>query len=397
MNMTSSPTLCRLPLPFSIAEFHSRLSKVKQRMQQAGVEDLFVISEANISYLTGYQGNSAYVPQGLLITLSEAEPVMILREMDIPCALGTTWLSRDNILCYDERILGLASVPIWSAIGRLIRSRTRGQRLAVERNAIGLGVDGHAALIAALGSDQLMNADGWLNTVRAVKSPAELAYMREAGQIVDQALAAGIDQINVGVHEADVGATIVGRLCTGLPDAPGGAPFTAVTMPVTPCAGAPHLNWSNRRYAADSQTNFEVGAYRYRYCAAVSRTVFLGKPGARLREIDTVVRDAFEATLPAIHSGNRCSEVYAAFWKAFEGRGVRKESRIGYGIGIDWTEGSYSLQRDDERVLLPDSTVHLIIGIWEPAEGYVFSETLRVTDAGPESFSSLPRQLYVVT
>ena len=129
---------------------------------------------------------------------------------------------------------------------------------------------------------------------------------------------------------------------------------------------------------------------------AVARTVFLGKPQARLIEIDRIVRESFEATLPALRTGARCSDVYATFWKTFAGRGVRKESRIGYGIGIDWTEGSYSLQRDDPRELRADSTLHLILGIWEKEEGYVFSETIRVTDRGAETFCTLPRRLIVI-
>lgn len=385
-----------LPVPFEISEYRDRFAAVRERMAKAGVSALFVVSEPNVSYLTGYQGNSAYVPQGMLVTLDDAEPTLIMREMDIPCAMATTWLSSDSLLAYDERLLGLSTVPVWSAIGRLIRGRTRSRHIALERNAPGLGIDAHAALVSAFADAELTNADGWLNEIRAVKSAAELACMADAARIGEQALLAGIDRIAVGVPESEVGAVILGKLCTGLPGKPGSAPLELVTMPVTPFANAPHLNWSTRSYAPNSQTNFELGAFSHRYCAAVSRTVFLGTPPARLREIDTIVRESFEATLPVIRTGARCSDVYAAFWRAFSGRGVRKESRIGYGIGINWNEGNYSLQRDDHRELRADATLHLIIGIWERDEGYVFSETLRVTDGGAQTFCTLPRQLFVI-
>lgn len=386
----------RLPLPFEIAEFRARLAAVQKKMSSAGVDALFVISQSCITYLTGYQGNSAYIPQGMLVTLQDPEPTLILREMDVACATATTWISEHNILTYDERILGLSTLPVWGAVGRLVRSRTRSTRLAFERNGPGLGVDAHAALVESFGSIELTNADGWVTDIRAVKSPAELACMTEAARIGEQALLAGISRIGVGVPESEVAATIVGKLCSGLPGIPGTAPLDAVTMPVTPFANAPHLNWTDRAYAPNSQTNFELGAFRHRYCAAVSRTVVLGRPDARLREIDSIVRESFQATLPALRTGARCSDVYAAFWNTFAGRGVRKESRIGYGIGIDWSEDSYSLQRDDHRELRANSTLHLIIGVWEKGEGYVFSETLRVTDRGAETFCTLPRQLYVI-
>lgn len=391
-----SHPVARLPLPFEMSEFRARLAAVQQKMSSEGVEALFIISQSCITYLTGYQGNSGYIPQGLLVTLRDAEPVLIMREMDVGCATATTWISEENILTYDERILGLSSEPVWRAIGSLVRSRTRATRIAFERNGPGLGVDAHATLVASFSGLELTNADGWVTDIRAVKSAAELAYMTDAARIGEQALLAGIARIGVGMPECEVAATIVGKLCSGLPGKPGTAPTDSVTMPVTPFANAPHLNWTHRPYALNSQTNFELGAFRHRYCAAVSRTVFLGKPDARLLEIDSIVRESFEATLPTLRTGARCSDAYAAFWNTFAGRGVRKESRIGYGIGIDWSEDSYSLQRDDHRELRADSTLHLIIGIWEKGEGYVFSETLRVTDRGAETFCTLPRQLYVI-
>lgn len=382
-------------LSFPIAEFKNRLAATRTLMERHGVDVLFVIEESNIVWLTGYQGNSAYVPQGMLVTLNDPEPVLILREMDVTCAIASTWLASESLLAYDERILGLSEIPVWRSIGRTIRSRTRSTRFALERRAAGLTVDNYTALLDELGIDRPVEATGWLNAARAVKSSAELRYMSEAATIVDHALSCGIAEIRVGARECDVGATILGKLAAGTPEAPGGSPRTSVTMPVGQIANAPHLAWSDGRYAPDSQTNFEVGAYRHRYCCALSRTVVLGKPTARQRHIDATVREAFEATLPALRAGARCSDAYAAFWNAFSPHGVRKESRIGYGIGIDWTEGSYSLQRDDQRVLLADSTVHLIIGIWERQEGYVFSETLRVTDDGAVSFSRMPRMMFV--
>lgn len=383
-------------LSFDSLEYERRLAAVKSFMEQNGVDALFVIDEPNICWLTGYLGYSAYVPQGMLVTLADPQPTLILREMDVACAQASTWLSERNLLCYDERLLGLSEQPVWLDVGRLIRSRTQSKRFALERGAWGLTVDNSAALLGALGLDKPpVDASGWLNRVRAVKSQAELRYITEAASIVDDALAAGIDAVRVGVRECDVAATILGKLASGTAAAPGGSPRTSVTMPVGKIANAPHLSWSDRSYERNSQTNFEVGAYRHRYCCALSRTVFLGAPSARLRYIDEVVRDAFEATLPAIRTGARCAEAYAAFWNRFSPTGVRKESRIGYGIGIDWTEGSYSLQRDDDRVLLENATVHLIIGIWEREEGYVFSETLRVTDSGAVSFSRLQRSMFV--
>ena len=77
-------------------------------------------------------------------------------------------------------------------------------------------------------------------------------------------------------------------------------------------------------------------------------------------------------------------------------RGVLKPSRIGYAIGNGWTEGTASLAPGDKTVLEPNMTFHLMLGFWQRDWGYVLSEVFRVAESGPpETFSSLPRRLFV--
>lgn len=383
-------------LAFTVDEFESRLYAVKLHMEKAGVQSLFVVSEAHIVYLTGYEGFSAYVPQGVLINLSDDRPTLILREMDLLCATHTVYVDSKNIVPYEEEVLGTGEGPVWKRIGEIIAARRDRGALALERSARGITVDNFTALIQGIGISHVVDGGGWVNSVRAKKSAAELEYMRRAGLIIDEALMAGINKIARGVRESDVAAEVNYRVSSGTAEYPGNPPITGPVMAVSPVANAPHLYWSSGVYREGLQTNFEAGAYQHRYSTALSRTAFLGKPSRRLIHVDNSVRDAFEATLPAFKTGARCCDIYEHFWKSFGAAGIKKSSRIGYGIGIDWAEGSYSLQRDDETVITEDSTLHFIVGIWEPNEGYVFSETLRVTDNGAKSFSSLPRKMFVI-
>lgn len=133
-------------------------------------------------------------------------------------------------------------------------------------------------------------------------------------------------------------------------------------------AAAPHIKWTDRPYEKGRQTNFEVGAFVHRYCCPLSRTVYLGEPPARLRYVHDAVQEGFLSALAATRPGATCGDVHRAFVKAFVPKGVRKESRIGYSLGIDWSDLCFSLQDDDATVLEPDFTFHLIIGIWEKAD-----------------------------
>ncbi len=51
-------------LVFNVEEYGTRVRKVKERMDAAGIEVMLVADTANINYLTGYYGWSFYVHQG---------------------------------------------------------------------------------------------------------------------------------------------------------------------------------------------------------------------------------------------------------------------------------------------------------------------------------------------
>ncbi|MFC6763002.1 M24 family metallopeptidase [Sulfitobacter porphyrae] len=382
-------------LTFDTNEYKTRVANLQALMDRAGMEALFVLGEANMNYLTGYDGRSDYVPQAALITLDSDTPRLILREMDIHCATSTCWLPEASIIGYEEALIAKRGASPWPRLAELARQSTGTARIGCEMTATGFGVLQHGEFVSALGVEALQNADGMVARLKKVKSPQEIAYQEEAAVIVDQAMREGIEAIAEGVRESEVAGIIMRRLCTGTEEIAGG-PTKNPTMPVAPVANAPHLKWSDRRYSAGLQTNFEIGAFRHRYCCALSRTAFLGKPPDRLHDVHAAVLEGFEAAFALLRPGQTCGAVARAFSSAFEPHGIRKASRIGYSLGIDWTDGGASLQSDDETELVPGMVLHLIIGIWEREEGYVLSETVKITADGPVSMTTLPRMPFII-
>ena len=61
-------------LPFSAAEFSRRLEKVRAAMREKDIDILFVEDPSNMAWLTGYDGWSFYVHQGVLV-FHDAEPI----------------------------------------------------------------------------------------------------------------------------------------------------------------------------------------------------------------------------------------------------------------------------------------------------------------------------------
>lgn len=381
---------------FGQQEYRERTARLRQRMAESGMDALLILNESNMNYLTGYDGYSEYVPQLALVCQDDEDPWLILREMDVACAAATSYLPHSRLLGYPEKYISSRERTPWQPIGDLIRERTRSRRIGVELTAKVYGVKAHAALGDSLDLSKSNDADGMVSKLKLVKSPAELAYMEQAGKIVDRAMQIGRLEVAVGARQCDVAAAITHALVTGTPEFPGGPSRVLFpTMPVGAPATAPHIKWSDGRYAMGCQTNFEIGAFRYRYCCALSRTVFLGEPPARSRYVHQAVVDGFLAAFETMRPGVTCGDVERAFRRTFNPRGVRKESRIGYSIGIDWPDGGASLQDEDETVIEPNMTFHLIVGIWEKDDGYVFSETVRLSDRSAKSLSSVSRDLLV--
>lgn len=380
---------------FSQQEYRNRTARLRRQMATRGMDALLVLNAANMNYLTGYEGFSDYVPQLALVLQDEEDPWLILREMDVACATPSTYLPHSRILGYGEKYIASSQRTPWQPIGDMIRERTRSNRFALELTANVFGVKAHAALANSLDLSQSIDADGMIAKLRLLKSPAELTYMEQAGAIVDRAMQVGQLKIAAGVRECDVAAAVMHVLCTGTSEFPGGPSRAFPTMPTGRPATGPHIKWSDACYAMGGQTNLELGAFRHRYCCALSRTVFLGEPSARSRHVHQAVVDGFLAAFESLRPGVTCGDVERAFRRTFNPRNVRKESRIGYSIGIDWDDAGASLQADDATVIQPNMTFHLIIGIWEKSDGYVFSETVHVTDGSPRSLTRMPRDLLV--
>jgi Xaa-Pro dipeptidase len=369
-------------------------------MDAADIEVLLVSDPCNMNYLTGYDATSYYVHQMVAVALGEEEPLWIGRQMDVACARFTTFLAPEHMLGYPESYIGVADRHPMEFVAAALQER------GWERRRIGTEMDAHffTARCQAELSRHLPNADFrdatlLVNWARIVKSPREIAYMRQAGIIAQRAMEAGIAAIEVGVRQCDAAAAIYAATVSGTQEFGGDMP-EAPWMPTGARTSAPHLTWTDARYQPGEATNIELSGCRHRYTAAMARTVILGNPPKELAAMEPVVVEGMNAALQRTRAGVTCHEVEAAWRGVAAAHGIEKSSRIGYSIGIgypgpSWNERTASLQPGNETVLAPNMTFHMILGMWMADWGFEISETFRVTEGEPELFSHVPRQVFV--
>ena len=390
----------KLTSVFDTLEYVHRVDNVKQKMSDAGIDVLLVSNPANMNYLTGYDGWSYYVHQMAVVYLSAAQPLWIGREMDIPGARATAWLDDENLYAYSDDYVDSNEKHPMHFVASVLRERGWDHgRIGVEMDSWYFTARAYLALQESLNPGELIDAWPLVNTVRLVKSPAEIALMRGAGEIVSKAMQVAIDCIEPGVRENDAVANITHAQITGTRRFWGDYPATLASVPSGAKSAAPHLTWSGDPFEPDTATNIELGGCHHRYHAALARTLYLGKPPAKLESLASATIQGMETTLMSMRAGVTCEEVEAAWRGEMAKAGYEKRSRIGYSIGLnyppDWGEQSASLREGDKTLLAPNMCFHVMLGMWMEDWGFELSETVRVSDVEPELLTNCPRKLFV--
>ncbi|MDR1546466.1 MAG: M24 family metallopeptidase [Deltaproteobacteria bacterium] len=384
---------------FSLDEYRARLAAVKESMHRAGTEVLLVTDPANLNYLTGYDGWSFYVHQGLLVALDRDEPVWFGRMQDANGARLTTWLSDDSIRGYaDHYVQSNLRHPMEFAADLLRELSADKRRLGVEKDNYYFTGAALESLTRSLPQATILDANLLVNWVRLVKSPAEVACLRQAARIVEKVMAKAVEVIEAGVREGDAAGEVVKAQLSGTEEFTGDY---AAIMPIMPSGirtSAAHLSWIDRRYETGDLVLLELAGNRRRYHAPLSRTLVIGQPPAELEDLGQGVIDGLNETLAFIRPGVTGEEVEACWRRAISGSKVVKESRMGYAFGLnyppDWGEHTVSLRPGDKNVLKPGMAIHVMPGVWLERFGFECSEPIVVTETGCEKLVDFPRRLF---
>lgn len=387
-------------VPFSNAEYRTRLRETQQRMRERGLDVLLVTDPANMYYLSGYDAYSFYVPQILAVTPDQEQPVWIGREQDLRCALETTWLDRENILLYTDDYVDSDKHPMQFVVDVLRDWGHEDKSIGVEMDANYYTAHAHREFERALPeATDVSDATKLVNFVRMVKSDSEVEYHQRAAKISEHAMEIGIDAVEPGVRKCDAAAEIHRALYRGTDGTGGDYPAIVPLMPAGKGTGSPHLTWTEETYEQGEPVILELAGVVNRYHSPLTRTMFLGEPPAEAERAAGVIVDGLEAAIDAIEPGVTAEEVELAWREEIEGTTVEKESRIGYSTGIgyppSWVERTVSIRPGDETELRPNMVFHMIPGVWFDDYGIEMSESVRVTEDGAEVLADFPRELIV--
>ena len=185
-------------LAFSAEEYEGRVDGVRRAMNEANVDVLLVSHPPNVYYLSGYQSFAMYNGECVIVP-PEGPPTLIVHPPELGTALLHTWLDEAHGYPKDR---GREEY-----VAKLLAEKgLAGLRIGVEKGLAGMNADSLERLTDALPGAEVVDGSGIVSTVKIVKSPQEIEYLRQAAAITSAGIAAAIEAAAEGASDNDVAA-----------------------------------------------------------------------------------------------------------------------------------------------------------------------------------------------
>src|SRR6516165_3981038 len=242
----------------------------------------------------------------------------------------------------------------------------------------------------------LEDATALLDRLLMHKLPAEIAALRRAAQMADDAYAVFRDAVKPGRRQYEVVADIEAYLRRrGCPDnfmiiGSGGKDVFGMTPP------------SERRIAPGDLVTTELTPAVAGYYVQICRTLVAGKATAAQADAFAIYREALEAGIAAVKPGATAADVARAENDVFRKFGLgdyvtNKYTRVrGHGIGL-FCDSKPHILEDVDTPLGPGMALIVHPNTYHPEVGYVvLGDAVLVTESGAEVLTRTPRRLFEV-
>jgi Xaa-Pro dipeptidase len=319
-----------MALHFTADEFATRLARLQAGMAEAKVDGMLLFAQESMYWLTGYDTFGFCFYQTLLVT-ADGRAALLTRSADLRQAQLTSIL-RDIRIWRDA-----AGADPTKETAALVREfGLAGKRIGVEYDSYGLTHFNGKRLEASLeGVATLVDVSSLVPRLRAVKSAAEIAYVRRAAELSDAADAAALATIRAGADEGHILAAQHNAIFEGGGDYPGNEFIIGSGPEALLC----RYKSGRRVLGSNDQITLEfAGAYRH-YHAALMRTVVVGEPRPLHVAYHAAAREALLACEATIRPGMTAGDVFAAHTRVLDARGLSQHrlNACGYSLGAKFT------------------------------------------------------------
>ena len=392
------------PQVFPPEEFASRREKVAQALEAAGLDALLVTSPPDIHYLTGYDMIWFHLRSLTSCLLIADSRETIFFDHDGHATIVHTTPQIERIEWIARNSVEEASATIASA---LVKSGLKDKSVAVQRWSYAP----HADVLDQLSEDlraagmTVRDASRLIEDVRLIKSPLEVACMRRAAAIADDAMSAARDMIAPDVMET----ALQGAIMQSMMQAGGGDPSIRCMIGSGVRSGTHHSPAQHRTIRDGELIFIDFCSSLHRYHVNLNRTFALGDVDPRWFELLERAAVIIDKIVDTIEPGDDWSKIQDVADKVAGDERLQENAWYigGYSLGIsmppDWVGEHRVRPRGDieDRKLEPGLVFNFEAQFdvwqgWTGGTGAAYIETFLMTEDGLEVLSRLPRTLVTV-
>jgi len=338
-------------------------------------------------YLTGLHFHLMERPTLALIPTEGGRPALVLGALEATKpAAGPHKIDWQLFPFADGTDPALAYTAAAQALG------LAGKRVGVE--ALAMRVKELRLIEAAAPGARVEEADAVFSQLRAVKDAIEIAAMRRAAQISQDALSRTLDAFKVGMTEKEVAAELLVNMLRGGAES---LPFEPIVV-AGPNSALPHAVPGERRVQRGDLLLFDFGATVDGYASDITRTFAVGAIGDELKRIYDLVLKANEVGRNTAGPGVSGQAVDRAARKVIvDGNyGEFFRHRTGHGLGMEGHEAPYVVE-GNTTPFEPGNVVTIEPGIYLEGRGGVrIEDDVVITADGVESLTTFPRELTMI-
>ena len=241
---------------------------------------------------------------------------------------------------------------------------------------------------------EFVPASGLLTELRVVKDAEELAAMKEAQRITDEALLEILNYLKPGLTESEVAARLTYIMARKGAERNSFDPIVACG----PNGSKPHAVPGPAVIQNGQFVTMDFGCVVGGYCSDMTRTVSIGQPSEEMEFVYNTVLKAQLAGIAAARAGVTGKEVHEAGAKVIADAGYGEYFGHGFGhsLGIEIHENPGFHLRNDKPIPA-GALLSAEPGIYIPGKfGVRIEDVIMLTEGGCIDITHSPKQLIIL-
>lgn len=382
-----------MALHFDASEYAVRLERLTATMAEQKLDAILLFAQESMYWLTGYD-TFGYCFFQTLIVKADGTMTLLTRSADLRQAKQTSNIG--NIVIWVDRVNADPTMDLRNLLSEM---DLLGARIGIEYDTHGM-----TGRVARLLDNQLTNfceiveASYLVSELRLVKSPAEIAHVERAAALADDALDAALPLIRAGGDEAAILAAMQGAILAG----GGDYPANEFIIGSGPDALLCRYKAGRRTLLDKDQLTLEWAGVNAHYHAAMMRTIMIGEPSTRHRELYAACHETIREIEAVLRPGFTFGDVFDTHARIMDERGLARHrlNACGYSLGArfspSWMEHQMFHTGNTQPILADMSLfVHMIIMDSERETAMTLGHTYLTTAEAPRALSRHPLELLV--